>query len=147
MIPCQAVAVRCIVFSPVRLLREKKGRRKSRRCENSALCYWCKAAFDNSASKWTAEQKTDKMLIFSYLDSSQRVDEANDPRPSLLHRSLFAAPDQSITFGNLRFPAAIASCRILLFWQCLREEHCVRCQVKTICDRFGGEIKRRQTGS
>lgn len=88
-----------------------------------------------------------KLFIFSYLDSSQHVDEVNDLGPFCLHRSLFAVSDQCIAFGNLWFPAAISSCWISLFWQCLREEHSVRCQVKTICDRFGGEIKRRQTGS
>lgn len=50
------------------------------------------------------------ILFFSCVESSLRAHEVNDPRPVCLHRSLFAAPDQCITFGNLRFPAAISSC-------------------------------------
>lgn len=112
------------------------------------MCRKNKAALDNSKSKWTAKPKTWKqgppsLFFFFFLFGWQSACWwVNDPRPVCLHRSLFAAPDQCITFGNLRFPAAIASCWICVFWQCLREEHSVRCQVKTVCDRFGGEKSR-----
>lgn len=141
----------CIVFMPALSLQERKGQRKSLWCENSGLLLTCgtmceqnKAALDNSESKWTAKPKSCEhklffFFFFSCLDSSLRADKVNDPRLLCLHRSLFAAPDQCITFGKLQLPAAISSCWISLFWQCLREEHSVRCQVKTICDRFGGE--------
>lgn len=145
---CEAHCFHASAFTP----RKKRTEKVSVMWKLWTLCYWrtvqCASSIKQHLIIPNELQNCEhKLFIFSYLDSSRRVDEVNDPRPFCLHRSLFAVPDQCITFGNLWLPAAISSCWISLFWQCLREEHSVRCQVKTICDRFGGEIKRRQTGS
>lgn len=153
--PCLCCEVHCFSAGDF-LPKIMKGQIKSQTCENSGHVIDEKAAWELhktalgiSECKRAAKLKlwAQTVLFFFYLDGRQCVDEVNSSRLVCLHRSLFSAPDQCTTFGNLRFPAAIASCWISVFWQCLKEEHSVRCQVKTICDRFGGEIKRRQTGS
>lgn len=135
-------------FTPKKKKRKKKRTEKSLADVKTLNCYWraattceqLRAAPDNSESK-TKKLWTQTVHFFSFGSQSacwwSKWSQTVLPTQVIICRAWSVCNIWQCVCARL--PAAISSCRISLFWQCLREEHSVRCQVKTICDRFGGE--------
>ncbi len=150
-----------VLFTPKKKTRKKRGRRKVSLMWKTLNCYWraatmceqLRAAPNNSESKPTAEPKNceRKLFISSPSHRSRRVDEVNDPRPFCLHRSLFAEPDQCVTFGSVCVcvPPLLLSLPVgsPCFDSVWERNTLWGVRWRLYVTDLEGKIKRRQTGS